>query len=205
MDCRNRFDDLEPYAVEQIRYHARRLAGHHGFSKSDLPDIEQDLALDLVARLPKFDATKSSLDTFCATVIENKVASMLAYQYAARRDPRRLEGSLNDEVKDEQGRKVERWTILDQNIYMAMTADEVKFRIDLTIDVTALMRELPVELAQLASLLSDRGLSVTEASRAVGVPRGTAYEMIGKLRAAMTAAGLEEYLKILPTNDNEPQ
>ena len=63
---------------------------------------------------------------------------------------------------------------------------------DLAIDVAALLDTLPPELRKLCRRLEAE--TVSEVSRATGVPRGTLYESIRKLRKICEEAGLKEYL-----------
>ena len=62
----------------------------------------------------------------------------------------------------------------------------------LAIDVAAVIEGLPHELRNLCRRL--KAETVTEISRDTGVPRGTIYESIKKLREIFEDAGLKDYL-----------
>ena len=55
MGVDNSDDGIDPYAAGLIRFKARQLVGQAGFTASDRNDLEQDLILDLLRRLPKYD------------------------------------------------------------------------------------------------------------------------------------------------------
>jgi DNA-directed RNA polymerase specialized sigma24 family protein len=52
MESRNRYDGVDAYAVTKIRHHARQLSRSRAFHSSDIEDLEQELMLDLLRRLP---------------------------------------------------------------------------------------------------------------------------------------------------------
>ena len=188
-------DGIDPYAVQLIKYKARQLVGQAGFTVSDRDDLEQELVLDLLRRLPKYDPERAQLNTFIARVVEHRVASLIEAQKAGIRDYRRCRCSLNDRFADENGRSVERAETLDQEDYLLRTgaqsrpSDELSA---LTIDVAVVLETLPPELRELCRRLEAE--TVTEISRDTGVPRGTIYESIKKLREIFEDARLKDYL-----------
>ena len=191
----NQYDGIHPYAVGLIKYKARQLIGQAGFTASDRDDLEQELVLDLLRRLPKYNPRRAQLNTFIARVVEHKIASLIEARKAGIRDYRRCGRSLNDRFEDEEGRSVERVETIDQEDYLLRTgaqsrpSDELSA---LTIDVAAVLEGLPPELRELCRRL--KAESVTEISRDTGVPRGTIYESIKKLREIFEDAGLRDYL-----------
>ncbi len=191
----NQYDGIDPYAVRLIKYKARQLIGKAGFTASDRDDLEQELILDLLRRLPKFNPKRAQLNTFIARVVEHKIASLIEARKAGIRDYRRCPFSLNDRFEDEEGRSVERVDTFDQEDYLLRTgaqsrpSDELSA---LTIDVAAVVKTLPPELRELCRRL--KAESVTEISRDTDVPRGTIYEGIKRLREIFEDAGLRDYL-----------
>ena len=188
-------DGIDPYAVRLIKYKARRLIGQAGFSVSDRDDLEQEMILDLLRRLPKYNPKRAQLNTFIARVVEHRIATLIEARKAGIRDYRRCPYSLNDRFEDEEGRSVERVETLDQEDYLLRTgaqsrpADELSA---LAIDVAAVLERLPPELRELCRRLGTE--TVTEISRDAGVPRGTIYESIKELREIFEDAGLKDYL-----------
>ena len=188
-------DGIDPYAVQLIKYKARQLVGQAGFTVSDRDDLEQELVLDLLRRLPKFDPERAQLNTFIARVVEHRIATLIEARKAGIRDYRRCQCSLNDRFEDEEGRSVERVDTFDQEDYLLRTgaqsrpADELSA---LAIDLAVVLETLPPELRELCRRL--KAESVTEISRDTGVPRGTIYESIKELREIFEDAGLKDYL-----------
>jgi len=195
MGYENRYQGIDDYAVQIIRYKARQLVGRVGFTESDREDLEQEMVLDLLRRLPKFDPKRAGRNTFIARIVEHKVATIIEAQKAGMRDYRLCSCSLNDRLEDEEGRSIERMETLDQEDYLRRTGklsrpmSELR---NLSIDLRSAVQTLPPELRELCKRLQTE--SVTEISRDTGIPRGTIYESIKKLRAIFEDAGLKDYL-----------
>ena len=90
------FDD---YELTVIRIKSRNLIGKAGFLPDDLEDIRQEIILDLLQRLPKYDPSKSSRHTFINDLVDNKIANLIEEKNAALRDyhnsPARLDEPAN--------------------------------------------------------------------------------------------------------------
>ena len=179
---RNRYDEgIDPYAVEIIRFKARQLVGQAGFTVADRDDLEQELILDLLGRLPKYDPKRGKLTTFIARIVEHKIANLIARQRASKRDYRRSTCSLNDS--------------LDQEDYLVRLGVEPKpddQLSELTLDVAAVVDSLPPELRELCRRLGTE--TVSEISRDQGVSRPTLYKSVNGLREIFMDAGLKDYL-----------
>lgn len=195
MGYENRYQGIDDYAVQLIKYKARQLVGRVGFTESDREDLEQEMVLDLLRRLPKFDPKRAGRNTFIARIVEHKVATIIEAQKAGMRDYRLCSCSLNDRLEDEEGRSIERMETIDQEDYLRRTGklshpmSELR---NLSIDLRSAVQTLPPELRELCKRLQTE--SVTEISRDTGIPRGTIYESIKKLRAVFEDAGLKDYL-----------
>jgi len=195
MGYENRYQGIDDYAVQLIKYKARQLVGRVGFTESDREDLEQEMVLDLLRRLPKFDPKRAGRNTFIARIVEHKVATIIEAQKAGMRDYRLCSCSLNDRLEDEEGRSIERMETIDQEDYLRRTGklsrpmSELR---NLSIDLRSAVQALPPELRELCKRLQTK--SVTEISRDTGIPRGTIYESIKKLRAIFEDAGLKDYL-----------
>jgi RNA polymerase sigma-70 factor (ECF subfamily) len=200
MGSTNRYEGIDNYAVRLIKNKARQLIGLAGFTESDREDIEQEMLLDLLRRLPKFDPRRAQRSTFIARIIEHKIATLIEAQEAAVRDYRKRAFSLNEEMKDGDGATVERGDTFDQDCYLRRT-DQVSnstcLAHDLSIDLRVFLAALPPELRTLCEQLA--GESVADLVRRTGTPRSTIYESIKKLRRLLEDAGLDEYLRSAPT------
>ena len=193
---RNKYDDVDAYAVEIIRFKARQLVGQAVFTVADRDDLEQELILDLLRRLPKYDPSRAKRNTFIARVVEHKIATLIEKQTAQKRDYRRCPCSLNERFEEEEeGRSVERAETLDQEDYLLRIGVEPRAPEELralALDVAAVVKNLPPELHELCRRLGQK--TVSEISRDTGVPRATLYQSVTKLREIFEYAGLKDYL-----------
>jgi RNA polymerase sigma-70 factor (ECF subfamily) len=174
---------IDPYAVRLIRWKARQLAGTAGFTESDREDIEQELTLDFLKRLPHHDPARSTLEAFAAGVVDHKVASIIERRQAQKRDWRRVGPSLNDAVHagDDGARE------LGDSIPAADGPDA-----DLAIDLAEALAALPPELRDLCERLSR--WTVTEVARQEGVSRRTIHRRMAEIRRRFVESGLEPLL-----------
>lgn len=180
------FSFLPDYAGRLIRFKARQVCRRPGYSASDRVDVEQDLIIDLLKRLPKYDATKSQLNTFIARIVERKVVSLLRHHGAAKRSRRREACSLNDAVLDPDGRIVDRHETTQE-------AANVPLRLrDLERDVATVLADMP-EILRAVALGLVNG-TVNSSSLELGLSRSTVKRHIAELRRRFEDAGLREYL-----------
>lgn len=179
---------INNYATRLIRFKARQLARRPGFTQSDRVDIEQELRADLLERLPRFDESKARLNTFISRIIERKVISIVRYRTAEKRSPDREECSLNDEVRDADGRLVDRHQTTPE-------AASVWQRLhDLTRDVSDLRGRLESDLHRRVMDALGRGGTINSVANELGIPRRAVQRCIAKLREVFEDAGLREYL-----------
>lgn len=192
-----RYKGIDEYAVRIIKFKARQLVGRVGFTAYDRADLEQEMMLDLLQRLSKYDPERAQRNTFIARVVDHKVATIIEARKAGVRDYR-LCCSLDDcfeHSEYEDNFCIERMEIIDQDDYLMRTGkvsrppSELR---DLSLDVRQAIEKLPPELRELCRRLDTD--TVTEISRDTGIPRGTIYESIKKLRAIFEDAGLRDYL-----------
>jgi len=91
-----------------VRIYSRRLIGIAGFVEHNLDDIRQEMRLELLARFSSFDPRRAQRSTFIARVLEHKAGQIVRHRIAEKRDYRREEYSLNDAIRDPDGRKIMR-------------------------------------------------------------------------------------------------
>jgi len=195
MDASKKQQGIDEYAARVIRHKARQLVGTAGFTKSDREDLEQEMMLDVLQRLPKFDANKATHKTFVARIIERKISKLLRHQASEMRDYRRESYSLDERIDDGDGSTVARGeTIaqeeLDRRLGRRKRSDQEEW--ELAHDVAATLARLPEHLRRLCELLKTG--SISEAAREMGVPRTTLNDHVKKLREIFEDAGLRDYL-----------
>jgi len=187
---------LEGYARDVIRHKAWQLIGKYGFTLDDYDDLQQDMMLDLVRRLGKYDPGKAALSTFVARIVDRKLSNLIRHQRQKKRDYRQQVCSLDAQVEDRDGQPRGLDEILSQDTYddeVARHDQPATARQDLKLDLALVLDELPEDLRQLAGHLQTR--TVAEIARELGVPRSTLYEKgIARLRKIFEDRGLREYL-----------
>ena len=75
--------------AEIVRHKVRKLVGHYGFTASDEPDLQQELAMHVSTRMAKYDPSRGARSTFVDRIVQNKIASIIAHRTAQKRDARR--------------------------------------------------------------------------------------------------------------------
>ncbi len=187
---------LNGYARDVIRHKARQLIGKYGFTRDDYEDLQQEMMLDLLCRLVKYDPSKAALSTFVARIVDRKISTLIRHQHQGKRDYRRQVCPLDAPAdnRDDQGLGLDE--VLSQDAFdqeVARHSRPAIERLDLSLDLSIVFDELPADLRHLAQRLQTR--TVAEIARELGVPRSTLYERgISRLRKIFEDKGLREYL-----------
>lgn len=188
---------LDEFVVRVTRKYVRRLVGRGGFTATDREDLEQQILLEALRRLRQFDPARGKRESFVARIVETTASTLLLRRRAPCRDWRRC-ASLHDRVPDADGRSVEIWRTLEQDVGRAArgvsSADRAD-REDLRVDVAAAVATLPPELRRLCAALACG--TVGGAARASGIPRRTARGRTDRIRAHFERCGLGEYVEHL--------
>jgi len=165
---------------------AARLRRRLGLPRADLDDLRQDLLLDLIRRLPAFDATRGSIGAFAGIVLRNQ-ASRIAMRVARERrttggrlmsldEPASDGSTLGDRLGDADG--LAAW-----HGHCVAPEAAIDARIDLARSLSALSvrdRSLCAALTHCpVRLLAERGLG----------SRATLYRRLRELRCALAAQG----------------
>lgn len=192
MESRNRYDGVDAYAVTKIRYQAHQLARSRAFHLSDIEDLEQELMLDLFRRLPAFDPSRASRNTFIARVVENCAASLIQTAMAEKRGTEVVHESLQTGASDVEGDWLELGDTIPADNGLWDGGDRgwdeaIEFRHDLE----RVLRRLPPCLVAVCGRLAVH--TVTEISRTTGMSRPSIYDALADVRQAMAGAGLEAY------------
>lgn len=187
MDDRSH-NGINGYAARLIKFKARQLSRRSGFSRTDRDDLEQELWLDLVGRLPRYDPNKAALNTFIARIVERKVVSILRHHFAEMRSPGREEASLNDSVLDCDGRIVERHQTTPE---AAATWQRLH---DLERDVAEVRERLATDEARAIVDALGRGGTINSIAGELGISRRAAERQVAEARHLFEDAGLRQYL-----------
>lgn len=194
MGSSNRYAGIDEHVAIPVRHKARSLVGCYGIREADQEDYEQELMLDVLQRMAKYDPSRARKTTFVTRLIWNKLASIAEARKAGKRDYRTPVYSLTGWVKDATNGFLQRIETIDQDHYLLRTGRRRSQQevLDLSIDLKRATDLLPPELRDLCRRL--RYETVTEISRSKGIPRGTLYEAIGRIRVVFEERGLRDYL-----------
>jgi RNA polymerase sigma-70 factor, ECF subfamily len=179
MGLTNSYEGLDAHDVGLVRHHAGILVRRGGLQRADRDDVEQELALDLLQRLPRFDAARASRRTFASRVVAHRAAEMLAGCWSAKASMRRAALPLDGD---------------DVHAPVGIGHDDQRH--DLRIDVAAALATLSAEHQAVCAALT-RG-SEREAARRIGVPRRTLRDRVAEIRAHFFSRGLADYASSPP-------
>ena len=177
-----------------IRWMARQMVGQAGFVRDDVEDIEQDMRLAVLQRLPRFDPAKSRRYTFVSMVVRRCAATLLEHRRTGKRNYGDWVQSLNDSVFEEDGTEIEFHETIATDHRRPGPHDRHngdEFR-DLVLDVQRVVDSLPGYLRPWCAMLGE--LDIREASRRFGIPRSKIQRIKAEIRAAFEAAGLGVYV-----------
>jgi len=173
-----------------IRCKARQLAGKVGFTTSDVDDIEQDIRLDVLRRLPRHDPAESSRRVFVVLLVRHCVADLLKRERRKGRNGGRRPQSLSAVVRDREGREVELHQIVAAGTRRGDAADADLC--DLAADVRRVVATLSAQAQEWCRIVGEEGLEA--AARRLGLSGRPGRRLRARVRAAFTAAGLTAYL-----------
>lgn len=190
MDICTQPDGME-YAARLIQYKAQQLIGRYGFVKADRSDLEQELTAHVLKRLPRYDAHRSSRETFISRIIDRKVASMIRYQRAATRDYRRLRvPALAVEARDQRSPPAFAHAgdlQVDRRFVQSEHNASTEF-IDVALDIAAVKDALDPISRRVCDQLPFA--SIAEISRRLQLPRAAVSAHVMNIRRRFIAAGI---------------
>ena len=194
MDANKKQYGINDYAEDLIHHKARQLVGTAGFTRDDVEDLEQEMRLGLLERLPKFDPSKATYNTFVSRLIERKISNLIRHRMREIRDFRCEEGSIHDVVEcgDEKVERIETVTQDEQDFRLGKHMRSEEERRDLKLDIPLVLSKLPPDLRKLAELLQT--LSITEAAHDLGIARPTVYDRLKRLRQTFEELGIHGQL-----------
>ncbi|MHC5055207.1 MAG: sigma-70 family RNA polymerase sigma factor [Planctomycetota bacterium] len=194
MGRRNNYAELGDYVSRLIGCKAAEIIKLEGFSPLEYDDIQQDLALEILRRRPKFTSKRGSFETFATRIVDHAITDMVDKRWALMRNPRRCECSLNELVPDGEGDIVERAENLDYETYRRPSAPRTEEELqELRQALEEVLGSLPPTLRHICDLLAE-GRSLPEIATLTGVSARTVYRARDRIRERFSRAGLNEYL-----------
>ena len=177
---------LDDSTTRLVRIKANQLVGRYGFTRSDREDVEQELLLDLLVRLRRFDPARARRFTFVRLVVNRCVASLIRRRRTASRDYRRANVSLDELLWD--GKRAGR--------FLEPALDDTQQR-DLRIDLTEALESLPVRYREVAEELRDGNLWT--AAQQQRRTREAVRRMREHIRRHLLDRGLGDYVGFSPS------
>lgn len=181
------------YARTLIRVKAKQLVRRPGFSRSDQPDVEQDLVVHLLCQAQHYDPDRGALNTFIARVVDSAVAMLLRERGRVRRNP---EGdaevqSLAEMVPQPDGppealARLISQLDLERRTGGASLTDAQLF--ELVDDVASVIPTLPPEMQDICRSLLTRNRRETEAE--LGISRRGLQSAMVLIREHFVKSGL---------------
>jgi RNA polymerase sigma factor (sigma-70 family) len=179
---------LSAFVRSMIRRTARQMVGRVGFTAQDRQDLEQELLLRLLQSIAQFDPAQSHFNAYATAVINRQVAMILRQRRAKKRGTRPLQsldalcGTDHSHFEPPEGSRPG-----DQTAPLGAEG-----RLDLALDLEALLPSLPPDLRDLASRLMVG--SASQVARDLSIARTSMLRQVEHLRRRFEAAGLRAYL-----------
>jgi len=163
--------DLLPYVQKIARHCAKRLVYMAGFPLDEMEDVQQDLLLAYLQRMPHHDKSRGSTINFARLVIEHHASRLIAYRTAACRNFRR---------------DVSRYT--GNRHFNPGSREYLRAR---RIDLARNVKKLPPSLRSVALAL---GYSTPlETAKLLNISRRTLYRRIDQIGDAFRQSGVDCY------------
>jgi RNA polymerase sigma-70 factor (ECF subfamily) len=168
---------IDETTAKLIRVKSRQIVRQARLPRTDREDLEQQLTLHLLARLPGYDPAIRPRDAHVRMLLRQGAATVLRSLRACKRcgPAVSLSATLPEEPIDREGLPSDR------------------DRAEVASDVAEAVASLPAELREIAELLTNH--TVAELVHRLGVSRSTLYRRVADIRATFEARGLGNHLE----------
>ncbi|MDD2772291.1 MAG: sigma-70 family RNA polymerase sigma factor [Elusimicrobiales bacterium] len=159
----------------------------------DFDDLTQEALLHWLQKRNKYRADKKCKPTtFMARVVKNKLRDILKARLAKKRRPKsgpelRFSAPVADDGEDDESPTLE-------NAVEDTAAAKRLSGVELKLDITAATDKLSPRQKLLCKMLAG-GMSMSEASNQLSLPRATLYEERNRIQAILLAQGVGDYAK----------
>jgi DNA-directed RNA polymerase specialized sigma24 family protein len=190
---------LEAFGVFAFRFICKKvdvLVRRYGFPRSERESLLQDFACNLHARRAKFDPSVATWEAFVVVVCENHFATLLEHRSAEMRARERENGSLNERIKDTEGKWTEFGSTIpdtqrSRHTGRSYRSDEERW--ELQQDVADVLASMPPRMRKVCEMIMCG--SKTSAAGKLKMSQWSLYEMLERILARFEKAGLRDYLK----------
>jgi len=189
-----------------VRRRVRSVIGKYGLTRSDQPDVEQEIVLHLLKHLPRFNPQKSTWYTFAHRLACTKLQMIVRHQKRNKRRQDRSMVSLATPVLDADGRFVPLAETLGPGEGVVLCGREVPpgpEQVERKLDVARVVAALPPDLRQLAEYLMSG--SAYKAREDLHLSWRKVAKGLAALREHFEAAGIEYFPRKPGDNDASRQ
>lgn len=160
-----------PEDARIIRSKTRRLVGHWGFTSTDLPDLDQDLAIHVVVRQDRFDPSRGTRGAFVSTLTARRLIQLIEHRRALCRSGTRPHVAVQDTPAE-----------------LLICKREDVARLNLQLDVQAALASMPAGLRHIATALGQADLA--EVARDLRLSRGRLQSLRDDIRLHLLECGI---------------
>jgi hypothetical protein len=185
-----------PVVLAAIRVEANRAWRSLRRFGYEARDLRQEFRVRLLEVEGVYDPVRSAPSTFATHNCRQRTLQLLEPHLAAKRNAGMAPQSLSTPVGLDEGAPAELADLIADDEYalrMGRRSLPAADLLALRLDVDRVVRGLPLELADVARLLSV-GESVVDVARRLGISRATAHRRVAALRVAFQKAGLGRYV-----------
>jgi hypothetical protein len=196
MKSNNRYKGIDTFTIKTIRTKARELIRKRHFLAYDQEDIEQELIMHLLTRLPLADITGQQLKAgIIKKLVDEKAAKLIRSAIAQKRGRNCTLCSIDDPIGSSPEGNLYLDIIPENSTFFEAAYFSVDTQAECKIDVDRALQNMPITdgcmpLSELCELL--KKMTITEIHEEKGVSRPALYRSISKIRQAF----LENNLKI---------
>jgi DNA-directed RNA polymerase specialized sigma24 family protein len=194
----NPTNEVVAYAKTTIKLSARKLIGKCGITAADLEDIESEMMLDVLHRLPQHNSRRWSYKTFIPHIVKNKSHHVLRSRCAEKEYFFRQAQSMDAPCKSDTDAGNESLTLHDvisqESLHGTRGLNDFEHG-ELCSDLASVISNLSDVQRQCCHAIMNEE-SVAKIAKDHDMPRSTFYKhVIVPIRQAFREAGLEDYLK----------
>lgn len=185
------------WEVNLARGKAKGLLNRYGFTETDLPDIEQELLLEIHLKrnaASNWSKRTATDRTILSRILDNRIRKIIEAASAQKRNT-----SITDSLETPVGRTHDGEEIImadllgEDRIVRHSRVPSARHPHDLRIDLSLKTARLSSLQLRLKVLLME-GRSIAEAAKILGLPRTTLHHEVARLRELFRREGLDAYL-----------
>ncbi len=165
---KNEYNGIDKNIVKTVKYQTRKLLTKIPFLKNDISDIQQELIINVLENMDKYDPLRSKRKTFIYVIVKNHIKDFLRKYYKKRQDPRLVE-SLDKLLSLESSKLEHNQIICDKTVDL-----------DLKQDIAKCIESMDKFSQKICQLLIS-GYKISEISRKLNIPNASMKNKLKKI------------------------